>query len=147
MSPLDANDRFVLFYRFARPTPWYLIHVDPQGGTAIVAKSSIPMMDVRVPNLAGRGISFRAEDPKGVNLLLLVAGQLPKDLDETELAHQIANNRGFLQALPPRWAQLRAGMTQQECAIQLPQDILRDVEKRLPVGMIPAHALFLQSRP
>lgn len=145
MPPLDRDDRFVLNYRFERAIPWYLVHVDPAGGAAVVAHSGLPELEARIPARSG-GVAFADSDPRGVNLLILVTGELPKGMSEAALSQQVAQAEGRLATQPERWGQLRAGLDQKSSAIQLPQDYLREIEQSLPPNLVPLHAVFLKTK-
>lgn len=144
VTPLDRDDRMVLYYRFAEPTSWLLVHVDPAGGAAIVARSEEPQLEARVPKNTNRGVAFSSSDPRGLNLLILLAGELPDGTKDNDLIEQIRTAQSNVDAKPV-WSQLRSGFEEKSAAVQLPQDYLRDVESRLPSGLTPRHALLLQT--
>jgi hypothetical protein len=147
VAPLGPSDDLRLYLEFSRPTYWYLVQIDPAGETAIVGQTARPEIRGRVPQTRGQMARFRAEDPKGVHLLLLVTSDVPPVAGEDVLAGKLRGLAAVAHKLPPRWSQLRAGMTEQQSAAQLPQDLLHDMESALPAGFWPAHALFLRTVP
>jgi len=143
IAPMDRKDRFVLLYKFAQPTPWYLVHVDPEGGAAVVASSPSPQIEVRIPEI--EGVAFSQKDKRGVNLLLLLAGELPAGATEDSLDADIGKVRKNLEKLPV-FAQTRSGLEgATAAAVQLPQDYLRAIERQIPPQLKPRHALFLKT--
>lgn len=146
LPPLGSGDRFVVFFRLSQPLAWTLIHVDPAGGAAVVARDDVPTMDIRIPATTGRGVSFRADDPKGENLLLLLGGVPVESLNSEQLASQIASARDGLQTLADHRTRLRAGTQEHDTVIQLPQDAIRDIRQSLPAGLIPLHAMYLTTK-
>jgi hypothetical protein len=142
VAPLGPHDQLKLFVEFKAETNWYLVHFDPAAGFEIVDRSDEPQKRLEFPRGAEMA-GFKPDDPKGVNLLLLITGGSRPGDEEARLRQSLASLESLPQRPPEHWSRLRAGMTKEQSLAQLPHDSLKDIETRLPAGLKPAHALFL----
>jgi hypothetical protein len=146
--PLAQEDDFKLVGAFTQPTYWYLLWFDTAGLVEVVAHVETPQVGVQYPSRADAMQSINPADPPGVHLLVLSAGAAAAESSVAALARRFEGVGKPPAQLPKRWSlQLRgAGVERSLPGALLPDHYLQGIKDRLPQGLQPVQAIFLQTR-
>lgn len=145
LQPLAGADDLRIHAEFSAATNWYLVHVDPAGGAAVVATSGGPARQVDYPG-PGQMAGFNSDDPRGMNVLLLVTGTNAPDVEMPVLKGRLNDLGEKTRDLAVNSPRLRAGMTIHASLAQLPHEGLDALAAILPASLRPAHAVFIETR-
>jgi hypothetical protein len=142
--PLRPVDDFRLVGQLNRPAYWYLVWIDTGADVSVPAYSEGMQTAVRYPAREDRSANVDPDDPPGVHLLLLVAGDVAPERGKPLLEEQLKGVGRPPPVLPRRWSVVVRGAREKLApGIPLPSDYLQAVEARLPPGLEPVHGMFL----
>jgi hypothetical protein len=140
LDPLRPKELVRLEGKFEAPVQWYLVWIDTSGDVSIQGRSAGPQAEIEVPpedkKRQHRMLEF-GNDPSGVHLLVLVAGQVPPPAGEELLKQSLAGiGRPPNVEDTPSWVRrLRAPQFAVAVPGSSPARYLRDLRERLPRGL------------